>query len=333
MGLQRHRLWHKTKKLLVVCLVIAICTNVVGLIIAEYQLHWTWTGFDKTLWDWMQLLIIPVSLALGAFLLNRSDQRREQEIAIDDQRETLLQSYLDRMSELLLEKGLNVLQTDNEVIKVARARTLTTLRRLDADRKKSVINFLMDTGLLFIIDLSEANLSGIAYYNYHVHSLKNLNLARADLSYASLEGLELENVNFEEANFSWARLIRVKGPHNRLQRIVLRYSRMSEVDLNGSNLAGGDLRGAVLNHVILSNTDLSHADLRGATLSNTDLSHADLRGANLSNTNLRSANLQGALLGDANLKGAKFRKQDAHSQRPCIADAVGVPGGREIKTS
>lgn len=32
------------------------------------------TGFErKTLWDWMELLVIPFVLALAAYLLNRSE--------------------------------------------------------------------------------------------------------------------------------------------------------------------------------------------------------------------------------------------------------------------
>jgi hypothetical protein len=35
----------------------------------------------KTLWDWMQLLIIPIVLAIGGYWLNRSERRNERQIA------------------------------------------------------------------------------------------------------------------------------------------------------------------------------------------------------------------------------------------------------------
>lgn len=39
---------------------------------------WDWTGFgDKTAWDWMQLLIVPVVLAVGALLFNLSLNARQ----------------------------------------------------------------------------------------------------------------------------------------------------------------------------------------------------------------------------------------------------------------
>jgi hypothetical protein len=63
------------------------------------------------------LLILPVVLFLGAVIFNQvntqterqiAQQRYEQDqiIALEKQREYLLQSYLDRMSELLLKEKL-----------------------------------------------------------------------------------------------------------------------------------------------------------------------------------------------------------------------------------
>lgn len=80
------------------------------------------TGFEtKTLWDWMELLIIPLVLAIGAFFLNRSERATEREttnkraelereIAKDRQQEAALQAYLDRMSDCCLRKGCGHLQ-------------------------------------------------------------------------------------------------------------------------------------------------------------------------------------------------------------------------------
>jgi MFS family permease len=86
----------------------------IGLILAAYWFGWPNTGFQgKTVWDWLQLLIIPLVLALAALFFNQANSRTErqiamqryeqdQQIALDKQREDLLQTYLDRMSELLL---------------------------------------------------------------------------------------------------------------------------------------------------------------------------------------------------------------------------------------
>src|SRR5690242_9169256 len=76
-----------------------------------------WTGFGKatsakTLWDWMNLLLIPLVLTGCAFLLNHSKREEgrqqaerhadlEREIAKDRQQEMAFQSYIDRMADLL----------------------------------------------------------------------------------------------------------------------------------------------------------------------------------------------------------------------------------------
>src|SRR5574338_1358718 len=46
------------------------------------------TGFEtKTLWDWMDLLIVPFVLAIGAVLINLSEKNREHLIAENRVRE------------------------------------------------------------------------------------------------------------------------------------------------------------------------------------------------------------------------------------------------------
>ena len=126
----------------------------------------------KTLWDWLQLLIIPAVLAVGGYVFTYTTSRNERaatekrtqaerDIALDNQHEAALQAYIDNMSELLLEKKLRDSAEDDEVRKIARVRTLTVLPRLDVRRKRSVLNFLAESGLIIkgkrIVDLSGAD--------------------------------------------------------------------------------------------------------------------------------------------------------------------------------
>ncbi len=83
----------------------------------------------------------------------------------------------------------------------------------------------------------------------------------------------------------------------------------------GLNLAGIQLRGAILvranlDSAALWDTDLQDANLRDARLQEADLSGANLDGARLEKTNLCRANLRNARLGQAMLYGADFRKAD-----------------------
>jgi hypothetical protein len=100
----RLRLWlQKVRKSLGVPVTAALALGlivIVTVIIGGYILNWDWTGLNsytspphpkdsdfqrgKTLWEWMQLLIIPVVLAIGGLLFNKIQKDREQEAA--DQR-------------------------------------------------------------------------------------------------------------------------------------------------------------------------------------------------------------------------------------------------------
>src|SRR5438128_1123169 len=150
--------------------IIAAGVLVVALIVAiilGYWLNWEWTGLGsyipptkgsnfqraKTLWDWLQLLIIPVVLAVAGFWLNQIQKSREektterrakieQETTLNNQRQAALQGYIDQMSELLLKEHLRESKPEDEVRKIARVRTLTVLQQLDAVRKFSVLLFL-----------------------------------------------------------------------------------------------------------------------------------------------------------------------------------------------
>ena len=112
----------------------------------------------KTIWDLLQLLIVPAALAGAAFWFNaqqgkterqlsQKQSELEREIAQDQQRENALQTYLDRVAELLLKEKLRDSQ-EREVRQVARTRTLTILRRLDAERKTELFKFLYEAQLV-----------------------------------------------------------------------------------------------------------------------------------------------------------------------------------------
>ena len=121
---------------------------------------WTLREFGgKTLWDWLQLLIVPVVLSLitVAFALwqdtrqQRIENQRakaERELAEERAQGEALQAYLDKMGSLLLEKDLRASEEDSEVRTLARARTLTVLERMDPSRKRAVMQFLVKAELI-----------------------------------------------------------------------------------------------------------------------------------------------------------------------------------------
>jgi uncharacterized protein YjbI with pentapeptide repeats len=285
--------------------------------VATYMLAWlvmqgyaaAWTGFGeaangslqtKTLWDWMNLLLIPIILAAGVFFLNRSKRETERqrteehatlehEIATDNQQEEALQAYFDRIIELVLKEKLSKFSPE-EVRNAARTRTLSVLRRLDAKRKGMVVLFLKDSGLIdreAVVDLCGADLTGASL---PLAVLSRANLSGADLTGANLEGADLHKSFLGETKLHAANLI--------------------SANLAGADLFEANLSDAILDQTKLGKANLAGADLRGCRLNEADLRDADLSGVNLNVGDLVGADLRGAKLGGAKLLGADLSKAD-----------------------
>ena len=283
----------------------------------------TWTGFGdyqplnsnliraKTLWDWLELLIVPLFLAGGAFYLNRSERimelnrqrylaEHQSEIAIDNQLEARLQSYLDRMAELLLDKQLRTSE-NQEVRNVARIRTLTVLTGLDAWRKGVVVLFLYESGLIVdppVIDLAEADLVQVDLYQANLRgvNLSKANLNGARLSHAFLENANLSGADMWGADLSFSYLKGAQLSKNRMLEVNLEWSDLSgavlnDVSLNKSNLTHAKLCSAKIEQVNLAEANLTEADLSGATLRYVTLTFADLTGANLTKADLSESGI------------------------------------------
>lgn len=93
------------------------------------------SAVDKPLWDWLDLLIVPAVLAIGGYLFSNSQNRATQAATERRTQDEALQAYLDRMTELLLDRGLRESREGQDVSAVAWARTKTVLRRIDGTRR------------------------------------------------------------------------------------------------------------------------------------------------------------------------------------------------------
>jgi uncharacterized protein YjbI with pentapeptide repeats len=275
--------------------------------------------YDKTLWNWATILLVPAVLAIGGYWFNRRQQERDQRNAEQRAQDEALQAYLDQMSQLLIEKDLHTEENRYVEARVtARARTLVVLRQLDddrKDRKKSVLQFLYEAQLIN----KERKLSPLSrvfeprVLEARVIRLDGAELRNASLRYITLSGAALDGAILENAD--------------------LRNTYLSGIDLGGSYLSGADLSGADLKGASLVNAELQRkdalslgsADLRGADLSRADLSGADLRGTNLGDAKLANADLQrkdargleGADLTGADLTGTDLTGAD-------LSGAIGV---------
>jgi uncharacterized protein YjbI with pentapeptide repeats len=268
----------------------------------------------KTLWDWLGLLIVPLAVAVGAAVISYVQKRTdldiaekarredrliaaqarekdreiaeqareaERQIAIDRQRQATLETYYERMAELLLlEHGLRESAEGSEMRSIARARTITVVKSLDEPRNGQLFGFLKASRLMEkeapVIDPAQIDFSG------------------ADLSMADLFEVNLQQANLSEANLSRANLSRAN-----LSGAILGEANLSGAHLLRSNLLRAFLFRANLSRSILLEANLSVAFLSDANLSGANLYRANLNGAILSGVNLSEANLSGAILREA----------------------------------
>jgi uncharacterized protein YjbI with pentapeptide repeats len=289
---------------------------------------WTLREFGgKTLWDWLQLLIVPVVLSLITVVFAwqqdiRQDQienkraKAERELARERAQDEALQAYLDQMSNLLLERNLRESAKDSEVSTLARARTLTVLSRLDSARKQRLLQFLYEAGLLHkenpVIDLNGADLSGI---DLHLNNLSGSRIFLINGARTRIYSVGGSTAS-KAANLSGAILSDAN-----LERAILDYTDLSEAYLSDANLRNAQLMETNLFLANLSDANLSHALLDGADLPFADLSDANLSDANLSDANLNHANLNHA---------SGITNEEMEQQAASLEDAT-MPNGQKYE--
>ena len=199
---------------------------------------------SKTLWDLLQLLIVPVILVGVSLWWNASQDSRDKSRAEQVQQDTTLNDYIQQMSDLMLTKRLLSSTPLDAVRSVARTTTLTTLRRLEGSRKGEVVRFLWEARL---IDVTRGS---------------PVRLARADLSFADLTNADLTFANLADADLADADLTGAN---------------LTDVDLIDADLTHANLTAADLTHANFTGADLTDADLTDAA----DLTNANFTGARL----------------------------------------------------
>ena len=304
--------WQQIKQHPMTTILISMSFAIIILVlIGGYTLNWAWTGFngtdktDKTLYDWMQLLFIPVVLAIAGFWFNHRERKAaevradneqkaaekraevEREIALDNQREAALQGYINNMSELILREHLSESLNNQQVKSIAQARTATVLRILDPVRRVSVIQFLSQSGILAICVEKSVKGSFDSPLN-NENSLASIDLQETNLNGANLSMICLENANLQNTS-------------------------LKKANLHGTDLSGANLQGAILTEADLRRARLVGANLQGARLFLANLHGANLMGAILENANLHEAEITQEQLNTAkSLKGAIMPDRSIH---------------------
>jgi hypothetical protein len=158
------------------------------------------------------------------------DDRRTQEardLEAQRVREAALQNYFAAVGELLIEKALRRAMPGDNLSTVVRAQTSSVLPGLDPDRKRILLLFLYESGLIYerklVVSLVAAN-------------LREANLGETDLHEANLSETNLHMTYLGEANLGEADL-----SHTYLSNAYLIRADLSSASLSGTNLSGAFL--------------------------------------------------------------------------------------------
>src|SRR5919112_1195755 len=255
-----------------------------------YLLGWQWTGLPtyegndvekryRTLWAWMSVLLVPLTLAVVGVLfagsqqrsaMNIQQQQRYNDLEVQERRaqDEGLREYIDRIGSLLLDEDLNTKQYWEKESDLARARTLTYLDAADELHQRSAIQYLYESDLI-----TEGK---------HVVSLDNADLAEVNLSWLYLDNTRIANASLQRANLSNASLI--------------------DANMTNSSLSAGkgveEPPGATMENADLIRSTLRGTDLHLANLKNADLTGADLTDNGEVTTKLAGADFEGTILQD-----------------------------------
>lgn len=207
-------------------------------------------GFSqKTLWDWISLLAVPLVVGFATFLISASQIRIQQDRALEE----ALQRYFLRIGELALDDRLT--SRAQMASALGRAETMAILRMVENERAGRVFAFLSEMDLLqpFAVEFEDLDLKGAEMKGL---DLAGLDFEDSDLSGADLERAKLVGVDFEGANLQDADL----------KEADLRRADFQQTKISGALLTAADLRGADLRFAIgLTASQIAQSCLDAAT--------------------------------------------------------------------
>ncbi len=293
---------------------------------------------NKTLWDFMQLLAMPIVIfGMGAYV-NISQSGVQREIEAKNYSQEALDKYIAGMTEMIIKHDMLGLgyspkdsseddeeQTQEDTLdqkeqkrrkylaNIAKAKTLTTLLLLDLDeqtqKRNIVLDFLRAEKLCCNLplppvrftsfDLRESNPSNFRF--------NAISLVKDSFSFNNILQLEVQEAQVDDDPFSTAdkHYFPEEKPEEKINLLE-----GNNVRLENAKLEKSDLSYFRLNDINLIRAKLNNAQLEGAQLQRAKLNEAILTGANLNGANLTEAKLIKADLSNSDLIGANLTRAD-----------------------
>lgn len=275
---------------------------------------------QKTLWDWLELFIVPGILAAMTLSWNL----RVHQQATDKEQGELVRNYINSITTLILDQyhhgkvakfpEISVQEVES-FLRAKTANTLQALNKGDKKHKQNVINFLSEAGIGFfppyksdgydsklliqniclngdveVVNDVRAEEKDITFHHFFCKiGLSNVVLNDVKLKAVIWEGAKLENAQMREAI---------------LEQADFQGAWLNEVDLTGANLTRANLKGAFLQEANLKNTELNQANFRGAILGSPNLQEEESEPTNLENAELKGVSLREGWFKEVNFKNA-----------------------------
>ena len=310
---------------------------------------------SKTLWDWLSVLGVPLTLALLGFWVQALQQKQaeegakvEKEIAETARKEEAIQAYFDRLSDLLVDKNLIAIASKVQSFEARakaekeksgdnpRSEELELPAKLQEPKEQldaaiDVIRARTLAILRRLKDDAERKTSVVQFLiEAEVVEKLRLSLRDADLSGisiggrftgeinptgANLTGIDLNNANLKGADFSSANLTGANLCWADLSSADLCSAELNQVNLESANLCGANLIDVEFVEAFLSGANLVAADLSSARIIDSIFCAADLTEADFSDALILESNFSGANLTNANLSRAIFFSTDLRNTK------------------
>lgn len=278
-------------------------------------------GFNQPLWAWMDLLIVPVALAVAAYIFSKLQKENEQRVAErreeenrlrDDEKQSrdAYQKFVDSMENYFLNNESQLFQETHPIRLMAQAKTKHALSISNKAWRPLFFQFLLDSGLTTAIN--GENKIGVGI------------LQKADLCLINLDDADLSNADLQQVNLKCSRLRKTILSGVDLSDAKLINAQLQDVNLVGSTLLRAKMEGARLYNCDLRNTQLLDSNLSRARIkrcrfgTEKDYEYSDLSGvvfeyAVLWNVLFHHANLRQAQFKDSRLRGVTFRLADLNN--------------------
>ncbi|MCA9941861.1 MAG: pentapeptide repeat-containing protein [Ardenticatenaceae bacterium] len=302
----------------------------------------------KTVWDILEVIILPAVVALVIFHLDKRDKNVKQQIANEERRQIALTGFIDRVSDLVLNhfEGQRLEENRNakQIYNMLRAWLTEIVKDLDGVRKGQLVQLLHGFELLSSMQYEEndnennelkAILDGVDFSGVILKSakLEEIDLLNASMEDADLKDVELRNSQFKNTNLSRANLNNVNLTDSCLNSVFFENSTFENVQLNNAlievvNFSNTHFTKVYLNHARVSQNNewdteiksihadnaiwtdvrLDEANLDNAFLEKTQFIKTSFLNVRLVNANLQESNLSGCDLTGANLTGSTLQK-------------------------